>query len=233
MSQLALGLFEPTWFQLIVIKWTWLYAVEWKGSKHRQRRRKRGWCCLLNWYNLVLRSGRKDEQMSAVSSVSTWRSLWSRCWQREHLLVNKSIFGKVTICFTAFSFSQSLFILSLSLHLSSSRLHSLPALPCSLFTSLAPAWVIFMRNACHWLVAAPSARKRKAQTAALSAFSSHQPDCTATGGYVTAVSGQQQVRGPACQPRWAPTSPTGCRWPSACMSPTHTHADTHTHQPLC
>lgn len=69
-------------------------------------------------------------------------------------------------------------------------------------------------------------RSSVCQTAALSAFSGHQSDCTATGGYITAVSGQQQVPGAACQPICAPTSPTGCRWPSACTSPTHTHTHT-------
>ena len=71
-------------------------------------------------------------------------------------------------------------------------------------------------------------RSSVCQTAALSAFSSHQPDCSATGGYITAVSGQQQVPGAACQPICAPTSPTGCCWPSACTLPTHTHTHTHT-----
>ncbi len=92
-----------------------------------------------------------------------------------------------------------------------------------------------MRNSCHWWVAAPSAGQRKQQTAALSAFRSHQPDCTATGGYITAVSGQQQVLGlhanrdgrtllqlsavgllPACHP----------------LTATHTHTHKHlTHTP--
>lgn len=153
--------------------------------------------------------------MTAVSSVSVWRSLRSRCWQREHLWVNKSIFAKVTIYFMA---------LSLSLSLSSSSLFisffvTSPLSSCSFLLSVYFSSLSYF----HWLVQAPSARRRKAQTAALSAFSSHQPDCTATGGYITAVSGQQQVHGRACQPRWAPTSPTGCCWPSAWMSPTHTH----------
>lgn len=204
-----------TWLQLIVIKWTWLDAGGWKGSMHQHTKQKHGSCCLLSWYHLCWH---KDEQMRAVSSVSLWRSHWSRCWQRGHLLVNKSIFAKVTICFMPFFLS-----LSPHLSLSLSCLLSLSALSCPPFTSLALAWVIFMSNACHWLVAGPSARQRKTRIAALSAFSSHQPDCMATGGYVTAVSGQQQVPGPACQQRWAPTPPTGCRWPSACMSPTHTY----------
>lgn len=77
------------------------------------------------------------------------------------------------------------FCLSLSPHLFLP--FARPALSCSLFTSLAPAWVIFMSNVCRWLVAGPSARQRDARTAALSAFTSRQPDCTAMGGYITAA----------------------------------------------
>lgn len=123
--------------------------------------------------------------------------------------------------------SLSLRVFHLSLSLSLSCLNSLGAPFYSLFTSLAPAWLIFMRNAsCQWLqLLLP--RREKLQTAALSAFSDHQPDCTAMGGYITAVSGQQQVPSPACQPRWAPTSPTGCPL-ALCLHVTLSPSLTHT-----
>lgn len=82
-----------------------------------------------------------------------------------------------------------------------------------------------MRNSRHWSVAAPSARRRKAQTAALSAFRSHQPDCTATGGNATAVSGQQQVPGLAGMgthfSNWLPLA--------LCLHVTHSQPPTHKH----
>ena len=142
--------------------------------------------------------------MSAVSPASVWRSLWSRCRQ-----VGKQIH----LCkgHHLFLFLHPLFISSSSLLLS------------VYFSSLSYFREDFLSLA---------GRSSVCQTAALSAFSSHQPDCSATGGYITAVSGQQQVPGAACQPICAPTSPTGCCWPSACTSPTHTHTHTHTHTSL-
>lgn len=166
----------------------------------------------------------KDEQMSAVSFVSVRRSLCSRCWQREHLLVNKSIFAKVAICFMALSLCLSLF-LSLSVFLSS-FLPSFVSFLLSSYPFTPPAWVIIVRSYCPWLTAALSASQRKPQTAALSAFSSHQPDCTATAGYITAVSGQQQVNW-SCMPTKMGPHFTNWLLLALCLHVTHTPANTH------
>lgn len=66
------------------------------GPQNHSWTRKRE--CVLTWWELAPTSGHTDEQMSSVSSASVWRSLRSRCWRREHLLVNRSISAKVTFC---------------------------------------------------------------------------------------------------------------------------------------
>lgn len=99
----------PT-YKWSVICWTPIITVNSDEECGEMKWRKHGSRCLLIWWDEVLRTEHKDEQMSAVSFISVRRSLCSRCWQREHLLVNKSIFAKVTICFMALFLSLSLSI---------------------------------------------------------------------------------------------------------------------------
>lgn len=185
------------------------------------RERKHGSCCLLNWWDPT--RGHRDKERRAVSFVSAWRSLWSRCWQREHLLVNKSIFAKVTVCF------HGVLSLSVSRHLSFSlHLFFVTSLlsSCSVLLSVYSTGLSNFREGFLSSVGCSSVcRAEKTTDCRIISIHSHQPDCTVTGGDITAVSGQ--VTGPACQPRWAPTSPTGCHWPSACMSPPHPPTNTH------
>lgn len=87
-----------------------------------------------------------------------------------------------------------------------------PPIACLLYLALALTYLLSPRNAsCFFFFDCQGA-----QTAALSAICSLQPDCTAVGGYVTAVSGFANQDG-------RPVPPTGCCWPRARVSPSLTH----------
>lgn len=190
----TVSLFWPSWLQLIVIKWTWMHAGEWKVPCIDRDREHTAVCWI-------------DRIWPADTKMNRWvPSARPRCEGHCGAGVDRRTFVGKQIHLRkghhSFLFLHPLFISSCSFLLS------------VYFSSL---------SYFHEDLLSLAGRSSVCQTAALSAFSGHQSDCTATGGYITAVSGQQQVPGAACQPICAPTSPTGCRWPSACTSPTHTH----------